>query len=59
MAGVVGPKLGDTHSFGRDLALTLRRRRALANQFAIWVGFNSVCLSSVAFSSSDGYGLSA
>lgn len=59
MAAVVGPKLGEAPIFGRALSVTFRRRRALASQFAIWLGLSSVFFSSSAFSSSVGYGLSA
>jgi hypothetical protein len=55
MAGVVGRKLGDSPTLGRERPL-LARRLAFASQLAICTGFNSVCFSSSIFSSSVGYG---
>lgn len=56
IAGVVGRRLGDSQTRGLGLCAVFALRLALASQLAICIGFNSVCLSSSAFSSSVGYG---
>jgi hypothetical protein len=54
MAGVVGRKLGDSPTLGRDRPPLLALLLAFASQLAICTGFSSVCFSSSIFSSSVG-----
>ena len=52
IAGVVGRRLGDSPTLGRDLPPLFALRLAFASQLAICTGFSSVCFSSSTFSSS-------